>query len=131
MKKLLCFLLAIGTLAGCSSNADKQRELELLASNRAGMLSAGVPLERGPLRIMRVSANKSVIEMMMIYNDGALGAKPLNQVLNSSIYTFCYSPDIREQIDMGLMYRFIVRNSRGQLVADEMVSAQTCSKSQQ
>ncbi len=128
MKKLLCFLLAIGALTGCTSSDEMQRELELMASNRAGMLSAGVPLKQGPLQIMRVSANKNVIEMMMIYNEGALGAKPINQVLNSSVYTFCYSPDIREQIDMGLMYRFIVRNSRGQLIADELISEQTCAK---
>ncbi len=126
MKKLLCCFLAIGALAGCTSSDDKQRQLELMASNRAGMLSAGLPLEQGPLQIMRVSSNKNVVEMMMIYNEGALGAKPLSQVINSSIYTFCHSPDIRQQIDMGLMYRVKVRNSRGQLVADELISEQSC-----
>ncbi|MDW3150132.1 type II secretion system pilot lipoprotein GspS-beta, partial [Vibrio sp. 2132-1] len=80
------------------------------------------------LQIMRVSSNKNVVEMMMIYNDDALGAKPLNQVLNTSIYTYCNTPSVREQIDMGLMYRLKVRNSRGQLIADELVSEQTCSK---
>lgn len=87
MKKLLCLFLVFGALAGCSSTDDNQRQLELMASNRAGVLSAGLPLEYGPLQIMRVSSNKNVVEMMMIYNDGALGAKPLNQVLNTSIYT--------------------------------------------
>ncbi|PWF68013.1 hypothetical protein CCD93_13225 [Vibrio sp. T21] len=128
MKKLLCFFLAFGALTGCSSNDDNQRQLELMASNRAGVLSAGLPLEYGPLQIMRVSSNKNVVEMMMIYNDDALGAKPLNQVLNTSIYTYCNTPSVREQIDMGLMYRLKVRNSRGQLIADELVSEQTCSK---
>ncbi len=99
-----------------------------MASNRAGMLSAGVPLEQGPLKIMRVSSNKNVIEMMMIYNDGALGAKPLNQVMSSSVYTFCHSPDIREQLEMGLLYRVMVRNTRGQLVADELISTQSCNQ---
>ncbi len=126
MKKLLCFFLAIGTLAGCTSSDDKQRQLELMASNRAGMLSAGLPLEHGPLQIMRVSSDKNVVEMRMIYNEGALGAKPLNQVINSSIYTFCHSPEIRKHIDIGLMYRVKVRNSRGQLVADELISEQRC-----
>lgn len=128
MKKLLCLFLAFGALAGCSSSNDNQRQLELMASNRAGVLSAGLPLEYGPLQIMRVSSNKNVVEMMMIYNDDALGAKPLNQVLNTSIYTYCNTPSVREQIDMGLMYRLKVRNSRGQLIADELVSEQTCSK---
>ncbi|HHF3023762.1 TPA: GspS/AspS pilotin family protein [Vibrio diabolicus] len=128
MKKLLCLFLAFSALAGCSSTDDNQRQLELLASNRAGVLSAGLPLEYGPLQIMRVSSNKNVVEMMMIYNDDALGAKPLNQVLNTSIYTYCSNPEIRKQIDMGLMYRIKVRNSRGQLMADELVSEQTCTQ---
>ncbi len=58
MKKLLCLFLAFGALAGCSSSNDNQRQLELMASNRAGVLSAGLPLEYGPLQIMRVSSNK-------------------------------------------------------------------------
>lgn len=128
MKKLLCLCLSITALAGCTSSDDKQRQLELMASNRAGVLSAGLPLEYGPLKIMRVSSNKNVIEMMMVYNEGALTAKPLRQVLNTSIYTFCHTPDIREQIDMGLMYRIKVRNNRGQLMADQLISQQNCSK---
>ncbi|PFG45791.1 type II secretion system (T2SS) pilotin (S protein) [Vibrio sp. ES.051] len=128
MKKLLCLFLVFAALIGCSSNNDVQRQLELMASNRAGVLSAGLPLKYGPLQIMRVSSNKNVVEMMMIYNDGALGAKPLDQVLNTSIYTYCSAPEIRKQIDMGLMYRIKVRNSRGQLMADELVSGQTCAQ---
>lgn len=112
MKKLLCLFLVFGALAGCSSSDDKQHQLELMASNRAGVLSAGLPLEYGPLKILRISSNKNVVEMMMIYNDDALGAKPLNQVVNTSIYTYCNTPAVREQIDMGLMYRIKVRNSR-------------------
>lgn len=127
MKKLLCFFLALSALAGCTSSSEKQRQLELLASNRAGVLSAGLPLEYGPLKIMRVSSNQNVIEMMMIYNDTAAGAKPLTQVLNSSIYTFCHKTDIRDQINMGLMYRVKIRNTRGQLMADELISEQRCS----
>ena len=102
-----------------------------MASNRAGVLSAGLPLEYGPLKILRISPNKNVVEMMMIYNDDALGAKPLNQVVNTSIYTYCNTPAVREQIDMGLMYRIKIRNSRGQLIADELVSEQTCTATQQ
>lgn len=130
MKKLLCIFLVLGALAGCSSSGDKERQLELMASNRAGVLSAGLPIEYGPLQIMRVSSNKNVVEMMMIYNDGAAGAKPLAQVINTGIYTYCNTPAIRQQIDMGLMYRLKIRNSRGQLMADELISAQRCSGQQ-
>ncbi|CAM2826770.1 GspS/AspS pilotin family protein [Vibrio mytili] len=130
MKKLLCIFLVLGALAGCSSSGDKERQLELMASNRAGVLSAGLPIEYGPLQIMRVSSNKNVVEMMMIYNDGATGAKPLAQVINTGIYTYCNTPAIRQQIDMGLMYRLKIRNSRGQLMADELISAQRCSGQQ-
>ncbi len=48
----------------------------------------------------------------MIYNDNALGAKPLYQVMSSGVYTCCHSPHMRKQLDMGLMYRVKVRNSR-------------------
>ncbi|WP_196333649.1 type II secretion system pilot lipoprotein GspS-beta, partial [Vibrio campbellii] len=41
------------------------------------------------------------------------------------------TPAVREQIDMGLMYRIKIRNSRGQLMADELVSEQTCTATQQ
>ena len=40
MKKLLCLFLAFGALAGRSSNDDKQRQLELMASNRVFFLRA-------------------------------------------------------------------------------------------
>ncbi|GEM74606.1 GspS/AspS pilotin family protein [Vibrio sagamiensis] len=126
MKKLLCLMLALGTLAGCSSNDEKQRQLELMASNRAGVLSAGLPLEYGPLKILRVSPRKNVVEMMMIYNDSAKGAKPLQQVLNTSIYSYCKSEEVIKQLNMGLLYRIKIRNSRGQLMTDELISAQTC-----
>jgi hypothetical protein len=118
--------MVISALAGCSANDDQQRQLELMASNRAGMLSAGLPLEYGPLKIMRISSNKNVVEMMMIYNQDAPDAKPLNQVLSTSVYKYCHSEQVRNQINMGLMYRFKVRNARGQLVVDELVSQQSC-----
>ncbi|EMQ2875259.1 hypothetical protein ATY35_15905 [Vibrio cidicii] len=125
-KKIICTILALSALAGCSSNDERERQLELMASNRAGMLSAGLPLEHGPLKVMRISANKSVIEMMMIYNSDAQGAKPTEQVLANSIQSYCNSDEIRSQLDLGLAYRIKIRNSRGQLVADQLVTAQTC-----
>ncbi|WP_436322516.1 GspS/AspS pilotin family protein [Vibrio cidicii] len=125
-KKIICTILALSALAGCSSNDERERQLELMASNRAGMLSAGLPLEHGPLKVMRISANKSVIEMMMIYNSDAQGAKPTEQVLANSIQSYCNSAEIRSQLELGLAYRIKIRNSRGQLVADQLVTAQTC-----
>lgn len=125
-KKIICAALVFSALAGCSSNDERERQLELMASNRAGMLSAGLPLEHGPLKVMRISANKSVIEMMMIYNSDAQGAKPTEQVLANSIQSYCNSDEILSQLDLGLAYRIKIRNSRGQLVADQLVTAQTC-----
>ena len=54
----------------------------------------------------------------MIYNDDA--PRVVEPSLNTSIYTYRNTPSVREQIDMGLMYRIKIRNSRGQLMADEL-----------
>ncbi|MFS1429914.1 type II secretion system pilot lipoprotein GspS-beta, partial [Vibrio splendidus] len=70
MKKWIIGSLAAVLLAGCSSSSeqDKQRQLEMMAQHRAGVLSAGLPIEYGPLSVMRVLAKNTVIEIMMIYN---------------------------------------------------------------
>ena len=127
IRKGLSLALGLIVLSGCSSaDSDKQHQLELMASNRAGALSSGLPIESGPLKIMRVYANKNVVEMMMIYNDGAPGALPIQQVAANSISKYCSDPQVRPQIDMGLMYRIKMRNARGQLMVDELVSSVTC-----
>ncbi|KHA60533.1 hypothetical protein NL53_10715 [Vibrio variabilis] len=120
-------LLAIlAAMFGCSSNAQQQRNLELLADNRAQLLSSELPLEVGPLSVMRASASGTTIELMMVYNQDQAGAKPTSAVLKHSINTYCTNPSIRGNLNAGLTYRIKIRNTRGQLMADELVSAQTC-----
>ncbi|WP_159738817.1 GspS/AspS pilotin family protein [Vibrio atypicus] len=118
--------LLIAVTAGCSSSAQKQKHLELLADNRAQLLSAELPLEVGALSIMRASAKGSVIEMMMVYNQDAQGAKPTTEVLKHSINTYCTNPAIKKNLDAGLSYRIKMRNSRGQLMADQLITLDTC-----
>jgi len=118
--------LVLITLSGCSSNANQQKNLELLADNRASLLSSELPLEYGPLNIMRANAKGATVEMMMVYNADDRNAKPVSQVLESSVKTFCSNEDIRANLDVGLSYRIKMRNSRGQLLVDELITQQTC-----
>ncbi len=118
--------ISVAILAGCSSNSDKQKNLELLADNRASLLSSELPLEYGPLNIMRANAKGTTIEMMMVYNADDRNAKPISQVLETSVKTFCSNKDTRANLDVGLSYRIKMRNARGQLMVDELITQQTC-----
>ena len=89
-------ITVIAVLSGCSSSAQKQQHLELLADNRAQLLSSELPLEAGPLSIMRATAKGATIEIMMLYNQDAKGAKPPSAVLEHSINTYCANPAIRK-----------------------------------
>lgn len=124
--RLAAVLLLVSALMGCASDGNQQRQLELLASNRASLLAAELPLEAGPLSIMRASAKGTTIEIMMVYNQEQQGAKPLQQVLNTSITRYCTNKDTKANLDAGLSYRIKMRNSRGQLMADQFVSQETC-----
>ena len=126
--RLTLGILLIAGLAGCASDGNQQRQLELLASNRASLLSTELPLEVGPLSIMRASSKGTTIEIMMVYNQDQRGAKPLKQVLNHSITRYCTDNDTKANLDAGLSYRIKMRNSRGQLMVDEFVSKGTCSQ---
>lgn len=130
MKKWIIGSLAALVLAGCSSSdQDQQRQLEMMAQHRAGVLSAGLPIEYGPLKVMRVLAKNTVIEIMMIYNQDAQGAKPLNQVLQTSVNSYCTNSEVRSNLDMGLAYNIKIRNTRGQLMVEQLISKQTCESS--
>ena len=127
MKKWIIGSLTALVLAGCSSSdQDQQRQLEMMAQHRAGVLSAGLPIEYGPLKVMRVLAKNTVIEIMMIYNQDAQGAKPLNQVLKTSVNSYCTNSEVRANLDMGLAYNIKIRNTRGQLMVEQLISKQTC-----
>nr|WP_017076387.1 MULTISPECIES: type II secretion system pilot lipoprotein GspS-beta [unclassified Vibrio] len=131
VKKWIIGSLAAVLLAGCSSSSeqDKQRQLEMMAQHRAGVLSAGLPIEYGPLSVMRVLAKNTVIEIMMIYNQDAKGAKPLNQVVDMSVNSYCTNSEVRANLDMGLAYNIKIRNTRGQLIVEKLISKETCQSS--
>ncbi|OMO26839.1 hypothetical protein BH582_21620 [Vibrio sp. 10N.222.47.A9] len=131
MKKWIIGSLAAVLLAGCSSSSEQdiQRQLEMMAQHRAGVLSAGLPIEYGPLSVMRVLAKNTVIEIMMIYNQDAKGAKPLNQVVDMSVNSYCTNSEVRANLDMGLAYNIKIRNTRGQLIVEKLISKDTCQSS--
>ena len=108
---------------------EEQRQLEMMAQHRAGVLSAGLPIEYGPLSVMRVLAKNTVIEIMMIYNQDAKGAKPLNQVVDMSVNSYCTNSEVRANLDMGLAYNIKIRNTRGQLMVEKLISKETCQSS--
>lgn len=117
--------LLLSTLAGCASNSD-QKHLELLASNRASVLSSELPLEAGPLSIMRANAKGTSIEIMMIYNQDQAGAKPIAQVMQQGVRYYCTNKDTTQNLEAGLSYRIKMRNTRGQLMYDEFITKDTC-----
>ena len=114
-------------IVGCSSAASqKQKYLEMVAKNRASLLASELPLESGPLSIMRANSKGNIIEIMMVYNDDAKGAKPTASLLSQSLNTYCNNKDTKANLDLGIHYRIKIRNSRGQLMADELVTPQKC-----
>ncbi len=112
--------LAAVLLAGCaSSRQDKQRQLEMMAQHRAGVLSAGLPIEVWPTVSHACACEKHRDwDHMMIYNQDAKGAKPLNQVVDMSVNSFCTNSEVRANLDMGLAYNIKIRNTRGQLMVE-------------
>ncbi|WP_038174450.1 MULTISPECIES: GspS/AspS pilotin family protein [Vibrio] len=127
---LLAILVTL--LAGCSSTEmEKQHHLSMVAENRASLLASELPIEAGPLSILRATANQTTIEIMMVYNQEAKGAKPIDQVLKTSIRAYCDNPETKKNLDVGLSYRIKMRNSRGQLMADELITSQRCSQQSQ
>jgi len=100
-------------LVGCSSAASqKQKYLEMVAKNRASLLASELPLESGPLSIMRANSKGNIIEIMMVYNDDAKGAKPTASLLAQSVNTYCSNKDTKANLDLGIHYRIKIRNSR-------------------
>ncbi|MDR9825665.1 GspS/AspS pilotin family protein [Vibrio sp. FNV 38] len=125
MYKVLSIALAL-ILVGCASSDEQQKQLELLASNRASVLSAELPIEYGPLSIMRASSSASTIEIMMIYNDDAPGAISTQRLLDATMGFYCSDEAVRSNLDVGLTYRLKIRNSRGQLMVDQVIDATQC-----
>ncbi len=118
--------LTLVLLAGCSSTGEQNKQLELLASSRAQLLSSQLPIESGPLSIMRASAQQNVIELMMIYNSDVESAPSFNSLVNNSVSKYCTDKQTRANLDAGLAYRIKIRNPRGQLIVDKLVSKSDC-----
>ncbi|MDN3715282.1 hypothetical protein BCT04_14665 [Vibrio breoganii] len=129
LKTLFIAALATLILAGCSSNGDKQRELELKADRRAGILASSLPIEYGPLTITRASSKGSIVIIEMLYNQS--GSKSADQLVASAKNYYCSSEDVRATMEEGIGYLIKVRNNRGQLVVEEMISTKTCSASEE
>ncbi|WP_117234582.1 GspS/AspS pilotin family protein [Vibrio maerlii] len=127
MHKIIIGLFATAIISGCASNErEQQKQLEALANNRATVLSTGLPLEEGPLSIMSARAKGTSIELMMIYNQEAPGAMPVQQVYNKTLSDYCSNQEIRSNLDLGLSYALKMRNHRGQLLVDALITAQSC-----
>lgn len=127
LRAIACVTVASMVLVGCSSaDSERQRHLAMVAESRANLLAAELPIEVGPLSILRANANQTTIEIMMVYNQDAKGAKPIKQVLANSIRTYCTHSDTKKNLDVGLSYRVKMRNSRGQLMADELITNERC-----
>lgn len=122
-------VIATLLLAGCSRH-DKDDQLALLASNRAQLLSSQLPIESGPLSILRAIAQKNVIEIMMIYNTDAPDTPSTEQLVATSIAHYCRDKDTLANLDAGIVYRIKVRNTRGQLMIDRSISSADCSRSE-
>jgi hypothetical protein len=121
--KFVTLAIAIITLAGCSSN-EAQKQLEAAAAHRAGTLSAGLPMEYGPLTVLQAKARGSVIELTMVYND--TGTRPASQLMARSINYYCSNQEVKSNLDMGISYTIKMRNSRGQLLAEQSISSNSC-----
>lgn len=120
--------LIIALLAGCSSTNKDQKRLEMIATNRAALLSSELPLQYGPLHIMRANSRGSMIEMMMVYNTDAAEAKPVQDVMTHSAMSFCQNPTISDNLTQGIDYRIKIRDSRGKLLIDNIITDKSCDK---
>ncbi|WP_059122688.1 GspS/AspS pilotin family protein [Vibrio sp. MEBiC08052] len=127
MRKICIAVGLSAVLIGCSSHSE-QKQLELLATNRASILHAELPIKSGPLSIMRASSKGNVIEIMMIYNDDAPKAKSTQSLLTQSIQSYCANTETKSNLDAGLAYRIKIRNTRGQLIIDQLIDHNTCKK---
>ncbi|WP_038178331.1 GspS/AspS pilotin family protein [Vibrio rhizosphaerae] len=131
MIRKICIAVGLSAvLIGCSSHGE-QKQLELLAANRASILHAELPIKSGPLSIMRASSKGNVIEIMMIYNNDAPKAKSTQSLLTQSIQSYCTSAETKSNLDAGLAYRIKIRNTRGQLMIDQLIDQNTCKQLQQ
>ncbi|MGJ7093746.1 type II secretion system pilot lipoprotein GspS-beta [Vibrio hannami] len=118
-------LLMLGSsLLACSSSGEKEAQLEAIASHRAQILSAGLPIEHGPLTVMQAKASGKVINILMIFNT-ANGQLPQNLLEKSTQY-YCSNNEIKTNLEQGISYEITIKNSRGQTLVEHPVSKASC-----
>lgn len=122
---ILLSLVALLVLSGCASNNDQQKAINMVADQRASILSAGLPIEYGPLNIMRANAKEGVVEILMIFNADAASQTP-QQLMAYAVDYYCSSKDVKSNMEIGVKYRLMLRNPRGQLLIDQIVTMDTC-----
>jgi len=112
------------TLVACSSNDNKQHQIEAIAKHRAKILSNNLPVEHGPLTIMQARSKGNIVELMMIYNEES--AIPPQKLLDNSINYYCSNSEIKSNLELGLVYNVKLRSTRGQLLFDQIISLASC-----
>lgn len=127
MKKIISSFSLLLLLSACSSHNAEERKIEEIASNRVAILNSELPVENGPLSILKAFSNKNTIELVMIYNDSATGALPTKLFLHNSMVNFCKNKEVIRNLDSDVLYRIKIRNSRGQLMVDQPISPDVCS----
>ncbi|MGB2079926.1 MAG: type II secretion system pilot lipoprotein GspS-beta, partial [Vibrio sp.] len=113
---VLCSLFAM-SLIGCAS----VQEQHTMAEYRANVISAGLPVQYGPLNVVSARAKDNVVVVNMIYNNTTAIVSP-NQLVEKSTATLCKNPEIYTLLDKGVNYQFVIRGDRGQLLADQIIS---------
>ncbi len=113
-------------LFGCSGNADKQRQIEAIAQHRATTLSNSLPIEHGPLTIMQAKAVGNSVQLMMIYNGEA--ASSAQQLLEGSIRYYCNNSEVKANLVHGVIYNIKLRSPRGKLLAERVITENSCAK---
>lgn len=120
-------ITAIVLTVGCSSQRDQQRELEIQADRRAEILSSGLPVNYGPLSIVRAQAKQNRVIIEMLYADDS--TMPAERLYQQAKKYYCSNSEIKTTLKQGLVYEIRIRNNRGQIAVNEVISESTCSPS--
>ena len=114
------------TFLGCVSQGKQEKQLEILAANRASLIQSELPVKvSNMISIMRASAYGETIEIMMICHSSS---EDLEQILMQGVQSYCSDKVTITNLDIGLVYRIKVRNSRGKLLSDRVIDKGLCQK---
>lgn len=113
-------LLSLG-LVGCAS----VQEQNSMAEYRANVISAGLPVQYGPLNVVSARSQENQVIINMIYNDLSAVVSP-QELMTKSTRTLCNNPEVSTLLNKGVNYRVVIRSDRGQLLTDEVISSNSC-----